>query len=391
MEKAFSDFSGFKLPPAIKEAIRSRISAEGPEWQPFYIYDSQKIRDTCRAFKAIPYPDTKLHFATMANCQPEFLSIVESEGLGVFVNSVGHLEAVQSAGFSGEKIIYTASALDDSIMRTAVAAGAILNLDSADQVRRWKALFPGMPYGLRCNLGSLVVARRTRAGYFTGKESRLGMDPEELIPFQNDPSCAGLHLYVGTDIMDIDYFIECYRALFSLARGFRAISYLDLGGGFGIDDENPKNHFKLEEFGSRVSQLFTEFSKEMGRPIRLVLEPGRILGGEAGYFLCRVTDVKSRADKRLIGVNASSAQFPRPLFYPDSALHPVSAIGSISGPQSPASIYGCSTYSRDFLARDILLPPLQSGDALVFHHAGSYCASSFTHFLGFPKPPEHYA
>jgi diaminopimelate decarboxylase len=373
-------------------AISRHISAEGPEWQPFYIYDSRAIRETCRAFKAIPYPHTHVHFATMANIHPEFLSLVESEGLGVFVNSTGHLEAVLKAGFSGDRIVYTASALDDSVMAAAAKAGALVNLDSQDQVLRWKKLHPGKPFGLRCNLGTMVRARKTRAGYFTGPESRLGLDPQELRAHRLDPDCAGLHLYVGTDIMDLDYFEECYRALFELARGFKAIRFLDLGGGFGIDDEDPSAVFDIEGFGKRISGLFAAFSLEMGRPIELILEPGRILGGASGLFVCRVTDVKRRETGRLVGVNASSAQFPRPLFYPDSAIHPVEALGARNeNGMGKASVYGCSTYSRDYLARDIMLPELSPGSVLAFHNAGSYCASSYTQFLGFPKPKEIFA
>lgn len=381
--------TAFVAPENMALAISRHISAEGPEWQPFYIYDSRAIRSTCRAFKEIPYPRARTHFATMANVNPEFLSLIESEGLGVFVNSTGHLDAVLSAGFSGERIVYTASALDDSVMSAAAKAGAIVNLDSPDQVLRWKRLRPGKPYGLRCNLGTMVQARRTRAGYFTGPESRLGLDPGELSPFRADPDCAGLHLYVGTDIMDVGYFADCYRALFEIARGFAALRYLDLGGGFGIDDENPSAAFDIPSFGKMVSGMFDSFSGEMGRPIDLILEPGRIMGGAAGLFVCRVTDVKRRENENLIGVNASSAQFPRPLFYPDSAIHPVEALGAGAGrPARRSSVYGCSTYSRDYLARNVLLPEPVPGEVLAFHNSGSYCASSYTEFLGFPKPRE---
>jgi diaminopimelate decarboxylase len=107
-----------------------------------------------------------------------------------------------------------------------------------------------------------------------------------------------------------------------------------------------------------------------------------------------VTDIKIFNDQQLIGVNASCVQFPRPLFYPDSAFHPVSVVrnnGSSTGNSiMPSSIFGCSTYSRDYLAREIDLPQAHIGDLVILGHAGSYCATAHTSFLGFPKAEEYF-
>ena len=124
------------------------------------------------------------------------------------------------------------------------------------------------------------------------------------------------------------------------------------------------------------------------------MEPGRIVGVESGYFVAKVVDVKHRNNRQLIGVNASVVQFPRPLFYPDNAFHPVNIIhtnGTIPSNKSVKSvIYGCSTYSRDFLAHDVDVPTVHPDDIVVFGHAGSYCASAHTEFLGFPKAKEFF-
>jgi diaminopimelate decarboxylase len=126
----------------------------------------------------------------------------------------------------------------------------------------------------------------------------------------------------------------------------------------------------------------------MGRSIQLLLEPGRIIGAEAGFLAVRVTDVKHRNGRQLVGVNASSAQFTRPLLYPDDAYHPVFRLNGLDGPLVDTSVYGCSTYSRDFLAHDIQLPEVEEEEWLVFSLAGSYCASSYTRFLGFEQIEE---
>jgi diaminopimelate decarboxylase len=247
--------------------------------------------------------------------------------------------------------------------------------------------------GLRCNIGELVDAKETLAGYFIGQRSRLGLTLPEIAELKGDPRTLGLHIYVGTDIVDIDYFLECYRHVADLVGMFPALQFLDFGGGFGLGQESA-TAFDLDTYGQRVSDLMDRVSQNVGRQIKLVLEPGRIVGGRAGYFCCKVVDIKSRGDHQFIGVNASCTQFPRPLFYPDSAFHPIAILHKTHSTSSDhrlvSSIFGCSTYSRDFLARDVLLPKTSVGDIVVLGHAGSYCASAHTSFLGFPQADEYF-
>jgi len=198
---------------------------------------------------------------------------------------------------------------------------------------------------------------------------------------------------VGTDILEIDYFINCYRQLVKLAANFPNISYFNLGGGFGIDEKS-ESSFDIKAYGVKVSGFMNEVCSDIGRQIKMILEPGRIIGGNAGYFVCRVTDVKKRDDNVFIGVNASSVQFPRPLMYPEIARHPVMLIrnGQILNNDIvyKSSVFGCSTYSSDFLRKNVELPLAEIDDIVVFGNAGSYSASSYCEFLGFPKPKEYF-
>lgn len=379
----------FSLNEPLQNKIRELCqSVDGP----FYVYDTAHIVQNCRSFMDISYANKSIHFALMANAQTRFLRIIKDAGLGVFVNSVLHLELVLSLGFSGEDIVYAASAMDIATMRKAQACGCLVILDSMSQFRLWHSLFPESTAGIRCNIGSRVVPRNTLAGYFIGKESRLGLTMEEVAELSGHPAISGLHSYLGTDIIDIEYFMECYTRITELAGMFPELKFLDFGGGFGLGGDLSKK-LDLQAYGAQVTSLMDKLSAQVGRSIKLLLEPGRIIGGAAGYFVCRVTDIKEREGLRLIGVNASVAQFPRPLFYPDSAFHPVTLLQqnpASKDEQYMSSIYGCSTYSRDFLAREVLLPRAEMGDVVVLGYAGSYSAGAYTHFLGFPEADEYY-
>ncbi len=363
------------------------------EFDAFYIYDKEQIRTKCRMFRQISYPNKSIHFASMANVHPEFLAVVKDEKLNVFVNSIIHLEEVTKAGFSGHDIIFTSSALTERTMKWIESSGLQVNLDSPGQLEQWKRLFPQKRVGIRCNIGDRVKPFSNHAGSFIGKESRLGFTETELEALPDKSFIKGLHLYVGTDIVDIEYFQACYKELIALASDFPDLEYLNFGGGFGVA-ENGDHHFDISAYNVAVTQLMNEFSERSGKSIRLMLEPGRIIGGTSGYFVCCVTDTKNRPGIRLAGVNASTVQFPRPLMYPETARHPVAVVRNgmqlISAECYPTTVYGCSTYSRDIFSKELELPELQVGDILVYGNAGSYSASSYMQFLGFPKPEEYF-
>lgn len=378
----------------ISNKIKNRISElSDSDNGPFYIYDVEQILKNCCDFINIPYSPKSIHFAMMANSTEKFIKIVKQEGLNIFVNSIMHLDIAKKIGYTDEEIVFAASAMDDSIMQKVVKRGAIVILDSIGQFNRWCSQFPGSGVGIRCNIGDAVEPKKTIAGYFIGSKSRLGLTIDEIQQLKGNRSVKGLHIYVGTNIIDVNYFLECYSQIIKLVELFPEICYVDFGGGFGITEKSLKI-FDVVTYGQKVSELMEIVSKKSGRRIRLLIEPGRIIGGEAGFFVCKVVDIKERNNHQLIGVNASSVQFPRPLFYPDDAYHPVAIISKNNSADNnytiDSSVYGCSTYSRDFLAQSIKLPPISIGDTVVLGNAGSYCATAHTNFLGFPEAKEYF-
>lgn len=378
----------------LNENLLKRINhLTSDDFVPFYIYDEAKIREICRSLIEIEYPNKSIHFATMANVNETFLKIVKSESIDVFVNSILHLEIALNSGFKRNQIVFTSSSLDKKVMEIIGEYGIQLNVDSMNQLELWTKLFPGKPVGIRCNIGDKITPYSNHAGVFIGSESRLGFTYDEILSILDKTLINGLHLYSGTDIFDINYLISCYLELFELTNIFPNLEYVDLGGGFGVS-ENGEQHFDFKRYGTKVTQLMNNTSKAYGQDLKLVLEPGRIIGAESGHFVCRVNDVKLREKRRFVGLNACTSQFPRPMLYPDSASHPLVVIrnGEILNSDKTylTSINGCSTYSRDFFAKNVQAPEIHIGDIIVFGNAGSYCTASYTEFLGFSKPLEYF-
>jgi len=368
-------------------------SKNNEEFDPYYIYISQTIKDQCQIFQNISYKNKSIHFASMANIHPHFLEIVKNEGVNLFVNSVSHLNIAIDVGFRGKEIIFTSSALSVKTMKYLENLDVQLNVDSPNQLKQWLKLFPEKSIGIRCNIGDKVKPYSTHAGFFIGKNSRLGFTREEIRQITDKSKINGLHLYVGTDIFDITYFINCYKALIEIAYDFSELEYLNFGGGFGVSADGG-TLFNTSEFDTKITELMNQVSKEKKKSIKLIIEPGRIIGCIAGFFVCYVTDIKVRDDKQLVGLNASAVQFSRPLLYPENARHPIGIIRNgvqlFSDKMKPTTIFGCSTYSRDIFSNNTELPELKIGDIIVFGNAGSYSASSHMQFLGFPKPEEFF-
>jgi len=377
-----------------QEIVHFILSKSNPGDFPYYIYQKDRIEKQCASFKNLEYSPKSIHFASMANANPEFLALIREKGINIFVNSSDHLDLAIEIGFSPTQVVFTASAMPLHLMKKVYDLGVSVNLDSPNQLSIWRKHFYDKPVGIRVNLGGNIKPYSNHAGAFIGKNSRLGFTIDEIEGIEHKSSINGLHLYSGTDIMNIEYLVQCYHELIKIGKLFPNLEYLNFGGGFGIP-ENGEEQFDFHQYDKRLSAIMAHAGKVLGnKKIKLYLEPGRIIGGVAGFFVAAVSDLKYREDLQLVGLNASAVQFSRPLLYPQVARHPISIIREgkeiMDTKLLNSSVYGCSTYSRDFFAENRLLPQLEIGDIIIFGNAGSYSASSYLSFLGFPKPKEYF-
>jgi diaminopimelate decarboxylase len=194
----------------------------------------------------------------------------------------------------------------------------------------------------------------------------------------------GLHIYVGTNFQSPNAMLPALEGFFRHAFKLTGLRYLNIGGGVGIDYTRAGSDFDLALFGASVGELYRGLISTVGRPIRLLFEPGRGLIARSGLFLTAVTDVKKLRGQDFVVVDGSVAVFPRPLLHPESP-HRVRRLGERSENNQSnhdVSIVGKTTYSRDILARCRVPNDICVGDVLVFEDAGAYCSSMASRFLG---------
>jgi diaminopimelate decarboxylase len=354
---------------------------------PCYIYNQHALLENVARFRNIEYEPKRIHAATMSNSNPELLRLLHQHGVGAFVNSYLHLQIALGAGIPASDIIYTATGVPRPILRELVARGIRINVDSVQQLELYGQMNPGGKVGLRLNM-----MESARGELFNKSESRIGICEYEFdavleIAARYRLAINGVHVYLGTDIVDPDYLIAGVRATLQMSSRLHDLDYVDLGGGFPAAGMKI-GAFDYATYGRAVTHILDDFARASGRRLELVLEPGRSLFGDSAVFCTRVTDVKRRRQRLIVGCDASVSLFPRPFFYGEYHAVHVNGRADHDAMDLSVDIVGNTTYSGDYLARGVALPEVGLDDILVFQHAGGYCYSMITHFLGQLAPPE---
>jgi diaminopimelate decarboxylase len=351
----------------------------------FYVYDQDLVAANIARFASFPYAHTSIHFASMANDNPALLSLLKDSGFGLFVNSRKHLDLGLSLGFKPEDIIFASTGINQPTMKLLGDLGVRVNIDSPGQLRMYGSLHPGTEVGIRLN-----IDEKSKNNVFLGLESRIGVLESEFeeifaIAAEFDLKLNGTHVYLGTDVTLLDDLLAGIDRTIELSERFPDLEFIDAGGGFPIEAAR----FDFETYKHAITDRLNAFSARRGRPIKLILEPGRSMFGSTASFYAQVTDVKVRPDRYLVCVNASATLIPRAMFYED--YNPVTIVrGEAAGAfDLPVDIVGCTTYSRDFIVKAADVDRVEVGDWIALRNAGSYCYSMITRFLGQAMPPEY--
>jgi diaminopimelate decarboxylase len=271
-----------------------------------------------------------------------------------------------------------------------------LVLDSIGQIKLLSQVVSGeVAIGIRLNVGTAINGNEIKAD----PEYRFGLIPAELpkaleIICHHNIRIIGAHSYFGTGIMRPEILLEGLVRLGDFAQCLPDLRYIDVGGGFGVPNCLEDDEFDINAYAKGAEQALSRIKTRWGNDLDLYIEPGRYLAADCGYFFVKVVDIKYREDRIFVGTNASVANFPRPLLYPETAIHPCMIAGERSGApphEKPIYICGNSTYSRDFLARAVTLPLPHLGDTLIFYNAGAYSRSMISDFLGKDRPQEAFA
>lgn len=350
---------------------------------PFYCYSTATLERHFRVLaEAFSSQNALICFAVKANSNQAVLTTLANEGAGMDVVSEGELRRARSAGTPADKIIFAGVGKTRGEMAYALGEGILgFNVESAPELRALSEVASGMgksaPVAIRVNPD---VDAKTHAKISTGKsENKFGVpfaDARELYRLAAGLpgiDIAGIHMHIGSQITDLAPLRAAFTLMAQLARdlisGGISLRHLDLGGGLGIPYEAsaPVPPSPIE-YAATVKECLSSLG------LKLILEPGRMIAGNAGILVSSVIHVKEGADKTFLIVDAAMNDLLRPTLY--EAHHEVWPVDEDLKSMPPVSqdVVGPVCETGDYLAVDRSLPPFKEGDLIAVMSAGAYGA-----------------
>lgn len=370
---------------------------------PFYAYERGAIARRVAELRAALPPAIELHYAMKANPMPALVGHIARLVDGIDVASAGELQVALDAGADPRHVSFAGPGKRDAELRQAVAAGILVNVESAREIaplaEASAALGVPARVAVRVNPDFELKSSGMRMG---GGPKPFGVDAEQVPGLLAEIGRAGLafegfHLFAGSQNLKAEAIVEAQRKSFDLALRLAEhapapVRTLNLGGGFGIPYFPGEQPLELAPIGAALADIVAESADRLP-DARIVLELGRYLVGEAGVYVCRITDIKvSRGHTYLVtdgGLHhhlSASGNFGQVI----RKNYPVAIGNRIGAPAGEAvSVVGPLCTPLDLIAERMALPSAQVGDLVVVFQSGAYGASASPQaFLGHPRVAE---
>ena len=357
---------------------------------PSYVYDASKIKKQYNrlvdSFKNVK--NLKINYAVKALSNLSILKYINHLGAGIDTVSIQEVLIGIKAGFSPNKIIYTPNGVSISEIIKVSKMGVNINIDNLNTLEQFGNLHPEIPVCIRINPHVMAGGNnKISVGHI---DSKFGISihqiPLLLRTVKNTNIIVnGVHMHTGSDILDIEVFIQAAEILFEAASNFNDLEFIDFGSGFKVPYYPKDNETNIEELGLKLSKRFNEFCREYGKELTLAFEPGKFLVSEAGNFLCSVNSIKQTTSTVFAQVDSGFNHFVRPMMY-GSDHH----IENISNPDDSERFYSVVGYicETDTFASNRRISKISEGDVLCFKNAGAYCFSMTSNYNSRYKPPE---
>lgn len=348
---------------------------------PFYFYNTALLKETLQKIKKeiSAHKNYIVHYAIKANANPKLLRLIAQAGFGADCVSGGEIQRALDTGFPASKIVFAGVGksdweinlgLDNDIFCFNVESEP--ELEVINELAKAKGKIASVAFRINPNIGA-----HTHANITTGlAENKFGIamkDMEHIIQ-KAEQLChirvLGLHFHIGSQILEMDDFIAlCQRInqlIEQLRQAHHRIEHINVGGGLGIDYENPDKH-PIPNFSSYFNTYAKYLNLSDGQ--QLHFELGRAVVGQCGSLVTRVLYVKQGATKQFIIVDAGMTDLIRPALY--QAHHQIENLNSREVLEK-YDVVGPICESSDVFAKDILLPKTHRGDLIALHSAGAY-------------------
>ena len=285
---------------------------------PLYVYDAQTIVDKYTLFKeSFSVNSLTVNYAVKALSNPSILRIFKSLGAHLDTVSIQELRIGLHAGFSPDEIVFTPSGVSHSELEKAIELGVKINIDNLHTLEYMGHEHPHVPICIRFNPHIMAGGNsKISVGHI---DSKFGISihqmplVQRLVETLNIP-VEGVHMHTGSDILDVDVFLQAADILFETAKKFPNLSYIDFGSGFKVPYKEGDLETDIREFGKVMSERFNEFEKSYGKPLTLMFEPGKFMVSESGYFFVKTNLAKQTTSTIFASVDSGFNHLIPPMF-----------------------------------------------------------------------------
>jgi diaminopimelate decarboxylase len=357
---------------------------------PVYVYHAEKIAEQYHkleeAFKEHP---TKFFYACKALTNINILKYVRSLGGLLDCVSINEVRLGLMAGFTPDQILFTPNCVDFNEILEGVKEGVNINIDSISILEQFGNKF-GSKYPVCIRINPHIVAGgnyKISTGHI---DSKFGISIHQLRHIERIVKTTGLHvkglhMHTGSEIKDIDVFLQGLDVMFGIAAHFQGLDFIDLGSGFKVAYKDDDQETDVTTLGRKVAEAAKKFEEEYHRVLEIWFEPGKYLVSECGSFIVKANVIKQTTATVFVGVNSGFNHLIRPMFY--ESYHRISNITNPGGAKRIYTVVGniCET---DTFAWDRVLNEVSEGDLLVFHNAGAYGFEMSSNFNSRLKPAE---
>jgi len=359
---------------------------------PLYVYSAATLKRHFQAFDSAFNRPHLCCFSVKSNSNLSILKLLGQFGAGMDIVSGGELHRALTAGIDPHKIVFSGVGKQKHEIQAALMADILIfNIESVQELYQLseQAQFLGKTARISLRINP-DIDPQTHPYISTGLEqNKFGIDISQALETYRlaqqlpgiDP--IGIDCHIGSQLTKISPFLDALERLKDLYNQLSEqdihIKYLDLGGGLGIpySEETPPHPVELGQALTKSLQ---------GYDLTLILEPGRVISGNAGILVTRVLFFKQSKTKNFVVIDAAMNDLIRPSLY--NAYHRVDEVVPQGRDEQSVDIVGPICETGDFLAQDRLIPQVSPGELLAVYTAGAYGFTMSSQYNSRPRAAE---
>ena len=357
---------------------------------PIYLYDLKIIENQFdKLNKELSVLENyKIHFAAKSLSNISILKFIKKMGAGLDAVSIEEVMIGLKCGFNKDEILYTPNGVSFEEIKQAFKLGVKINLDSIESVKDFVNEFGNQSITVRINPGIYAGGNdNVSVGH---SKSKFGIPEEridELVDMEKKDKIkiTGLHIHTGSDITKNNQFKEGIKKIFSIARDFKNIESIDLGGGIKIPYFKDDTSTNLNDYVKEVSKELKKFELEFNKKLKLIFEPGKFLVSDCGFFITKVNYIKSTKTKDFLQVDSGLNHLLRPTLY--GSYHEIINLSNPAGKKKEYDVVGYIC-EKDTFAEKRKIPETSVGDLICFKNAGAYGFEMSSNYNSRLKPAE---